>query len=138
MFDYAMELDRFLRLYPHLFVQKIGLECGTGWFGLQDELFASLEHQIIEGIQLGRWQCLSNEADRQVAWPFATQIKEKFGGLRVYMSQRSTEMNKSIDFAVNRARVTCDVCGEPGTFRDTTGWLRTRCDYHANSNLSKP
>lgn len=138
MLDYEKELDRFRRMYPHLLVQNIGLECGVGWFGVLDALFTSLEQQIIEGIRLDRWQRQSDEATRLISWPCATQVKEKFGGLRVYMSKPSAEMTELIELAVNRARVTCDVCGEPGVLRDTSGWLRTRCDYHANSNLWQP
>lgn len=67
------------------------------------------------------------------------QIKEKFGGLRYYVSlsgglddiQRD-HIYRLITAAEHKSETTCDVCGEPGT-RATQGrgYIATRCDEHA-------
>ena len=130
MIDRNQELDRFHRMYPHLFVRKIGLECGAGWFPLLDELFLVLERCITEGIENGEWQDLVAKGDSH-PWPHARQIKEKFGGLRVHIGQRTPEMAAAIEAAQARADITCDQCGEPGSLRRLGGYMCTRCDLHA-------
>jgi len=58
------------------------------------------------------------------------QIKEKFGGLRYYVSGAGQEAHDVIAAAEEEAARTCDICGEPGELR-RGGWLVTRCDKHA-------
>ena len=132
MIDRDQELERFHRLYPHLFVRKIGLECGAGWFPLLDELFVVLERSIADGIERGQWQDRS-DAGHTHRWPYALQIKEKFGGLRVHVSQWDVPMRAAIDLAKVRADVTCDQCGDPGSLRPLGGYMCTRCDLHAEA-----
>jgi hypothetical protein len=60
------------------------------------------------------------------------QVKEKFGGLRVYLHYDVDSLNGSrIDELVNAAETmadaTCERCGGPGTLRQG-GWLLTLCD----------
>lgn len=130
MIDHIHEVERFHRLYPHLFIRKIGLECSAGWFPLLDDLFVVLERCIVEGIESGQWQDLIGE-DHAHPWPHARQIKEKFGGLRVYLSRRTPEMAAAIERAEDRADITCDQCARAGSRRNLGGYLCTRCDLHA-------
>lgn len=132
MIDRIQELDRFHRQYPHLFVRKIGLECGAGWFPLLDALFIVLERCIVEGIQTGQWQDRIGEGHTH-RWPYALQIKEKFGGLRVHVSQWDVPMRAAIDLAKVRADGTCDQCADPGSLRRLGGYMCTRCDLHAQA-----
>ena len=132
MIDRIQELDRFHRLYPHLFIRKIGLECGAGWFALLDELFVVLERCIVEGIETGQWQDRS-DAGHTHPWPYALQVKEKFGGLRVHLSQWSQAMRAAIDEARVCADVTCDQCADRGGLRRLGGYMCTRCDLHAQA-----
>ena len=55
------------------------------------------------------------------------QIKEKFGGLRVYMDCSTAGIDSAISEAVSRAATTCEKCGKPGTLRQQYG-VRTYCD----------
>jgi hypothetical protein len=55
------------------------------------------------------------------------QIKEKFGGLRIYTSVTDDAIDGIVTTAEKRAAVTCEVCGAPGRMRDG-GWLKTLCD----------
>lgn len=55
------------------------------------------------------------------------QIKEKFGGLRIYLDQHDDTLDAAIILAESIASRTCEDCGAPGELRGT-GWLVTRCD----------
>lgn len=130
MIDRLEEHARFHRRYPHLFVRKVALECGPGWYPLLDELFIVLERCIVEGMEDGQWQEHMQEG-HAYPWPYALQIKEKFGGLRVHVSQWNAPMRAAIELAKDRADVSCDQCGEPGSLRTLGGYMCTRCDLHA-------
>ena len=130
MIDRIQELDRFHRVYPHLFVREVGLECSAGWYPLLDELFVVLEHCIAEGMESGEWQDSVREGHAH-PWPYALQIKEKFGGLRAHVSQWNAPMRAAIEVAKKCAEITCDRCGESGTLRNLGGYWCTRCDLHA-------
>lgn len=62
---------------------------------------------------------------------YILDIKEKFGGLRFYISEGSDAIYKRIGEAEEEARKTCEVCGIPGVLR-SGGWLKTLCDYHSD------
>lgn len=55
------------------------------------------------------------------------QIKEKFGGLRVYIGDENEAMAEVICRAERYASVTCEACGDPGESRNTR-WIKTLCD----------
>lgn len=59
----------------------------------------------------------------------ATQVKEKYGGLRFYLTYYSEEAEKYIREAEQKARETCERCGEPG-YPNDKGWIRTLCEEH--------
>lgn len=56
-----------------------------------------------------------------------TQIKEKYGTLRVYHNGGDEFCQGVIDMAESMSSVTCEDCGVPGKVRDG-GWIRTLCD----------
>lgn len=64
------------------------------------------------------------------------QVKEKFGGLRVYLeADPGTDpfvyqmYSKQVAQAEGRSYALCELCGEPG-FPRSGGWVRTLCDVH--------
>ena len=59
--------------------------------------------------------------------PKASQVKEKYGGLRFYMTCGTDEIFDLIEKAEALSYKTCEECGEPGEERNT-GWIRTLCD----------
>lgn len=58
------------------------------------------------------------------------QVKEKFGGLRFYISSGSQELLDFIDQVEAESLKLCEQCGKPGVLRKG-GWVVTRCDRHA-------
>lgn len=66
----------------------------------------------------------------------AGTVKEKFGGLRVYLNTAETpEIQELIDVAELAAAETCEFCGAPGRRRGRSDkpwtWIKTCCDAHA-------
>lgn len=59
-----------------------------------------------------------------------TQVKEKFGGLRVYLLREPSKVSQLLAAAEREAARTCEVCGQPGKLRQGS-WLKTLCDEHA-------
>jgi hypothetical protein len=58
------------------------------------------------------------------------QIKEKFGGLRLYTNKSCTERQEiEKEFAYSLSFNTCEECGKEGT-TSNSGWIRTLCEEH--------
>lgn len=96
-----------------------GFGCGDGWFDIIDRLSSQLETECI--------RLSMREGVPEEALPVASQVKEKFGGLRFYMSHYTEVMDDYIEQAEAEAARTCERCGAPGTLR-YNGWVRTLCD----------
>jgi hypothetical protein len=94
-----------------------GIECGDGWLDIIDEA-----SQKIEKLSLKK-----KEEDPNFDGFVIHQIKEKFGGLRLYVSKRDSEVDKIVMEAENACAVTCETCGNPGEVRRSS-WLKNRCD----------
>lgn len=59
------------------------------------------------------------------------QVKEKFGGLRVYTDHFHEEIETVIIQVGNESFSICEECGAVGKLRGTT-WYRTLCEDHAD------
>lgn len=90
-------------------LSMFGIETGDGWYGAIDRLASELEPLITDDSY------------------FAVQVKEKWGGLRFYMSYQTDAMTKLIDRAESEAYETCERCGKPGK-PNGDGWISTLCD----------
>lgn len=121
-----MELDKALvRDFPNLYRDRgkhynescmyWGFECGDGWEPLIRELSAELEKIILE---------LPPDYREEVR---ASQVKEKFGTLRFYMSRHIDSMDEHINKAEYKSAITCEMCSRPGTLRKGS-WYKTLCD----------
>lgn len=92
-------------------------ECDDGWFNLIWEFSEQLEK-------------IANLISPDLPRPQMVQVKEKFGGLRLYYWHVPEEYTaiKELGYALERASYkTCEVCGEPGSVRKNA-WIRTLCD----------
>ena len=83
-----------------------GIETGDGWFGLIDEALGKI-----------------NDLNEPIA---VCQIKEKFGGLRIYISGGSDKAYDIVDEAERKAAFTCEVCGKYGELNEGP-WYVTLC-----------
>jgi hypothetical protein len=126
------ELDKKLcEKYPKIFVKRNaspsstamcwGFQCGDGWYDIIDYLCEKLQE-------------LSDRTGEQVV---ASQVKEKFGTLRFYVESETREAFDLIRQAEEDSEITCEVCGQPGTWRTTpSGWWRVTCEEHSKEELS--
>jgi hypothetical protein len=63
----------------------------------------------------------------------AVQVKEKYGGLRMYVNGSDDYVYGAISMAELISESICDVCGSYGTLNDN-GWISTRCNEHKDWN----
>ena len=82
---------------------------GKGWAVLLDRLFAAKPEETL-----------------------VVQVKEKFGGLRFYVSSCTREFFALIHAAENESFRVCESCGAPGSPKtpggNPHGWIKTICD----------
>jgi len=66
-----------------------------------------------------------------------TQIKEKFGGIRIYYATQglspgtAAAVAEAVELAGARSTCTCETCGRAGQLFQSGAWLATRCEEHA-------
>jgi CDGSH-type Zn-finger protein len=129
-----------------------GFECGDGWYNIIDVLCGLLTSKYrqakerydyraevgVGGILYGTRTVTQEDLDEAkqkmeeeaAKVPVASQVKEKFGGLRFYVQAATDEHYNYITFAESMSYRTCEVCGNPGK-PYTDGWHSTLCETHA-------
>lgn len=113
---------KLLEKYPKIFIQHTWLikdsampwlfECGNGWYKIIDLLCELLQWDIDENKHC------------QIE---ATQVKEKYGGLRFYTNGEDEKQHGLICFAEHLSEHTCEQCGSMDNVTQTTGWVVTMC-----------
>ncbi|MDX1279241.1 hypothetical protein [Oceanihabitans sediminis] len=98
-----------------------GPDCGDGWFELISNLCRCIQIYI------------DNNQHNNVKQVYATQIKEKFGGLRFYTNYSEEYIKGMIWFAEYLSYTICEKCGNPGKLSDTH-WVRTLCEDCKNES----
>jgi len=100
-----------------------GISVGDGW------------RHIIKGLCVMMTEdshVVRSSADEEISDTVSfTQIKEKFGTLRIYTLNASEAQHSFVSFAEEMSRHVCEECGKPGKIR-SGGWIRTLCDEHAS------
>lgn len=90
-----------------------GIECGDGWLGIIDDLCEKIQNHV------------DKTGITQVE---ATQVKEKYGGLRFYINFGDDYIDNLIDIAEEESLKTCEICGSKKDVSCTGGSLvTTRC-----------
>lgn len=102
---------------PRITCMAFGLCTGDGWYPLIKELSIQLEDLILQA------------PEEQREFYRASQVKEKFGGLRFYMNYRTPDMAALICTAQEKSFEICEECGAPGKFLND-GWCQTACEEH--------
>jgi hypothetical protein len=135
-----------------------GFDHGDGWYNIIDVLCGLLTSDyrqaksrydhlaevgvggILYGIKLVTQEAIDEAKtkldEETLKVPVASQVKEKFGGLRFYVNGATDKHWNFISVAENMSYRTCEECGAPGkTYTD--GWHRTLCDIHADMDGRK-
>jgi hypothetical protein len=125
--DNEKSWDTLYEEYPDLFSNRLksrrescmsfGIECGLGWY----ELISSVCWRI--------FQHDKNIADRNYIPVKFDQIKEKFGGLRLYYSGGDDYVRGLVSLAEELSYKICEVCGDKGK-PNKDGWISVLCDKH--------
>lgn len=63
------------------------------------------------------------------------QVKEKWGGLRIYTDYSNKELDKVIYDVEKESLTICEECGEPGQLRGKN-WYYTACEKHIRNGNS--
>jgi hypothetical protein len=95
-------------------------ECGDGWFTLIDAACELIQHDIETN---GTQQFL------------ASQVKEKFGGLRFYYRRGSGYAAAVVDLVEFLSPHVCELCGAIGKAVSIFGGMQTRCPAHENTTV---
>ena len=88
-------------------------ECDDGWYELIDRTFYKLQSLDVP--------------------LFFTQIKEKYGELRIYLSGSDAAFNIT-DEAEDESHRICELCGNPGKMCGNHSWWKTLCHTCAEAN----
>ena len=125
--------DKLFEKYPKIFKQKDlpmsetcmcwGFECGDGWYNILDILCKQIQWHIDKNLKEDEL-----EGNVQVE---ATQVKEKFGGLRFYYHGGNDFINGLVWMAEGMSERTCERCGAPGK-PGGTSWVTTLCESCRN------
>jgi len=115
--------EELMNKYPKIFIQRDwspqktsmcwGITCGNGWLYLIDKLCSKIQRHVYK-----------NKL-KQVE---AIQVKEKFGGLRFYVTNSTEEILKFIYEAETESLDTCEWCGKRRDVKQTrSGYIQTLC-----------
>jgi len=101
-----------------------GFECGDGWFPLVRDLSEAIE--------------VACEHD-QTPMPEVVQVKEKFGGLRIYVRRATRHVAELLEQGENDSLRICEECGKEGGLCVTeSGWYKAVCSEHARALDMRP
>jgi hypothetical protein len=119
--------DQLFEKYPTLFENKNksiqescmawGIECNNGWY----ELLSSVCWRIS--------QHEKNISDPHYIPVKFDQIKEKFGGIRIYYTGGDDYVRGVVSLADEMSYKICEVCGNAGK-PNKGGWISVLCDEH--------
>lgn len=127
--------------YPDLFQNRLktptqscmawGCECGNGWY----EIISSVCWMIKQHEENKEWTrkyLQKNDPERLASLPeyFPVkfdQVKEKYGGLRLYFSGGDEYVEGLVSMAEAFSYKVCEVCGNKGE-PNKTGWISTLCE----------
>ena len=114
--------------YPSIFRQKDlpmsqtcmcwGIDTGDGWYNILDTLCNQIQNHLKHNLR--------KDQDPPTVNVEATQVKEKFGGLRFYYNGGDDFIEGLVWMAEAISYRTCEECGSPGT-SNNTGWVKTLC-----------
>lgn len=112
--------QKLIEKYPSLFRDRTrppteslmcyGCDHDDGWYGVIEGMCSLIERHL-DGTEDNPYRF--------------TQIKEKFGGLRVYDTGGDDYIRGVIDMAENMSYKTCEVTGNPGELCVNGFWMKT-------------
>ena len=137
--------DKLYEKYPNLFSNKDksiqescmawGIECNDGWYDLLSSVCWRIfqhEKNIAERIAYRNKNGQENEySDLDYEPVKFDQIKEKFGGIRIYYTGGDDYVQGVVSLADEMSYKICEACGNSGK-PNKGGWITTLCDNCRN------
>jgi hypothetical protein len=127
--------------YPDLFQNRLkspkesclsfGIECNLGWYDIISNVCWMIKQR--EDNIKGRKKYLENNdperlSEEQEYFPVKfDQVKEKYGGLRLYFSGGDEYVRGLVSMAEAFSYTVCEVCGNKGQ-PNKGGWITTLCN----------
>jgi hypothetical protein len=125
--------------YPRLFENRtksaresclhFGIETGKGWY----ELLSSLCHRITNHEENIEFRIKNGWITTLYVPVTFDQVKEKFGGLRIYFSGGDDYVFGAVGMAEEYSYKICELCGNAGK-PNKEGWISTLCDNCRNKS----
>lgn len=92
-----------------------GFECNDGWADvIEATLWLVQQRAGVSGLDVK-----------------VTQVKEKFGQLRIYHRGGDGSIGAAFHIAELVSGCVCEICGMPGGVISVEGWLQARCGQHS-------
>jgi hypothetical protein len=110
-----------------------GIDCNNGWY----DIISSVCWMIKQHEDNVKWQTVfKQKTDPEYKSDYFPvkfdQVKEKYGGLRMYFSGGDEYVEGLISMAEAISYKTCEVCGNKGEC-NKSGWFTTLCPIHRES-----
>jgi hypothetical protein len=135
--------DTLYEEYPDLFSNRLkspkescmswGCEIGMGWYDILSSVCWRIfqhDENIADRIRIRTEKGKENEQlDLDYIPVKFDQIKEKFGGLRLYYSGGDDYVRGLVSLAEELSYKICEVCGDKGK-PNKGGWISVLCDKH--------
>lgn len=128
--EYADPIDKLIEDYPSVFKDMehtSNYNLPSGWYLLVDKLCSNLSVLLDE-------EHKKTKENPEEPLFMLLQIKEKFGGLRVYFMMNTKndelyhEVQKLIDVAEDTSYTVCEITGKPGEFCKSGSQYHTFCE----------
>jgi hypothetical protein len=156
MMDNEKSWDTLYEKYLNLFVNKdksprespmaFGIECGLGWYEILSSLCWMIKQHENNIKSRQEWNAKKHKEINQALsieiidpepeyFPVKfDQVKEKYGGLRVYFSGGDEYIEGLVSMAEAISYKTCEVCGNKGE-ANKGGWISVLCDKHRQESV---
>lgn len=123
--------EKLFNNYPGIFRQRgldrtvtamcYGISCGDGWYTLIDTMCGNIQNRMENANR--------NKPEEEHIICEATQVKEKWGGLRFYVQGSDSYIDGIIDLAESMSYRICSECGNASVQNEKKrGWIYTLCD----------
>ena len=137
--------DKLYEKYPNLFSNKDksiqescmawGIECNDGWYDLLSSVCWKIfqhEKNITDRVRIRNENNKeNNQSDIEYQPVKFDQIKEKFGGIRIYYTGGDDYVQGVVSLADEMSYKICEACGNSGK-PNKGGWITTLCDNCRN------
>ncbi len=104
-------------------------ECGDGWCDLIESVLSTIKRHVNscnEQLAWSKSRGLRIE-DKPMMWPEIVQVKEKFGGLRIYADNTDPYVSGIIALAEAMSFHICEACGNRGGRSSRKYYISTLC-----------